>query len=385
MIKLINDSITKENIQSLAKWILTDPKFTKGNLTIEFENKWSSWLGIKNSVFVNSGSSANLLMAAALLESSRLRNKKIVVPSVSWPTTVAPFMQMGYEPIICDCDPDNLGLSIDHLEKIIHDHDPASIILVHVLGFANHMNAITSLCKKHDITLLEDCCEAHGATYNGRKLGTFGVMSSFSYYYGHHISTVEGGMISTNNEEMLENLLMMRSHGWIRDLSKKRQSYYRKKYNLTEFNSQFFFLKPGFNLRSTDINAFIGIQQMDLIDGYIKGRRHSLERYHKKLDGKVWLQFNNMCAPSPLALGIIDKNRDLMASEMIKLDIECRPLICGAVNKHPLWYDNMPDISLPNAELVHNQGMYLPCHPGLTNKNIDTICDVILKYAYDYS
>ena len=154
MIKLINDSITKDNIRDLSEWILTDPKFTKGNLTLDFEKMWSLWLGVDSSVFVNSGSSANLLMAASLLETSRLRNKKIVVPSVAWPTTIAPFIQMGYEPIICDCDPDNLGLSIPHLEKIISEHDPATIILVHVLGFANCMDSVMSLCEKHNIILL---------------------------------------------------------------------------------------------------------------------------------------------------------------------------------------------------------------------------------------
>jgi len=153
-IKLVKDTIDNQDISKLIEWLQHNPKLTKGDLTVEFEKKWSEWLGRKFSVFVNSGSSANLASVYALLISGKLRNKKIVVPSVSWVTTVTPAIQLGLEPIMCECDEDNLGLDIEHLKKIIEQHNPSSIILVHVLGFPNHMKEIVDLCVKHDIKLI---------------------------------------------------------------------------------------------------------------------------------------------------------------------------------------------------------------------------------------
>ena len=162
-INLVKDTIDGNDIKQLISWLETNPRLTKGQLNVQFEKEWSEWLGKKYSVFVNSGSSANLAALYSLLLSGKLRNNKIVVPSVSWVTTVTPSIQFGMEPIMCECDEDNLGLNINHLKQIIKEHDPSSIILVHVLGFPNHMNEILELCKEHDIKLIEDTCESIGS------------------------------------------------------------------------------------------------------------------------------------------------------------------------------------------------------------------------------
>ena len=229
-IKLVKDTISLENINSLIDWLRTNPQLTKGKLTKEFEKKWSDWLGVKYSVFMNSGSSANLAMFYSLILSKKLKNKKIIVPAVSWVTTVSPVIQLGLEPIMCDCDTNNLGLDIDHLKKIIKKEKPSCLILVHVLGIPNNMTEIIELCKKHDIIILEDTCESVGSKFQEKKLGSFGLMSSFSFYYGHHMSTIEGGMVSTNDDEFYEILLSIRSHGWDRDLPETKKILLRKKY-----------------------------------------------------------------------------------------------------------------------------------------------------------
>ena len=243
-IDLVKDTINSEDIEKLISWLQTNPRLTKGELTVEFEKEWSKWLGKKYSVFVNSGSSANLAAVYGLLLSGKLRNNKIVVPSVSWVTTVTPSIQFGMEPIMCECDEDNLGLNINHLKQIIKEHDPSSIILVLVLGFPNHMNEILELCKEHDIKLIEDTCESIGSKYEGNKVGTFGDLSTFSFYFGHHMSTIEGGMISTDDEDLYYILLSIRSHGWDRDLPKTKQIELREKYNIGDFRSLYTFYYP---------------------------------------------------------------------------------------------------------------------------------------------
>jgi len=261
-INLVKDTIDGDDIKQLISWLETNPRLTKGQLNVQFEKEWSEWLGKKYSVFVNSGSSANLAALYSLLLSGKLRNNKIVVPAVSWVTTVTPAVQFGMEPIMCECDEDNLGLNIEHLKQIIKEHDPSSIILVHVLGFPNHMNEIVELCKEHDIRLIEDTCESIGSEYEGKKLGTFGDLSTFSFYFGHHMSTIEGGMISTDDEDLYHILLSIRSHGWDRDLPKSKQIELREKYNIGDFRSLYTFYYPGFNLRATDLQAFIGLGQL---------------------------------------------------------------------------------------------------------------------------
>ena len=180
-IPLVNDTISNQELNDLADWIKTIPRLTKGPLNDEFQQVWSNWLNVKHSVFVNSGSSANLLMVDALIESGRLKSKNIVVPAVSWSTTVAPVIQLGLTPILCDADKDNLGLDIEHLEEILSSNEIGAIMIVHVLGVPNHMTEICELCEKYDVILLEDCCESHGSEYKGSKVGTFGLMSTFSY------------------------------------------------------------------------------------------------------------------------------------------------------------------------------------------------------------
>jgi CDP-6-deoxy-D-xylo-4-hexulose-3-dehydrase len=379
-IKLVKDTIDVNDINKLIEWLHTNPKLTKGPLTVEFEKKWSDWLGVKYSVFVNSGSSANLAAIYSLLLSGRLKNNKIVVPAVSWVTTVTPATQLGLTPIMCECDMDNLGLDINHLKQIISQEKPSAIILVHVLGFPNHMDEILTLCKENDILLVEDTCESMGSAYNGKKLGTMGDLSTFSFYFGHHMSTIEGGMISTNDEDLYHILLSIRSHGWDRDLPEEKQISLRKKYNVDEFRSLYTFYYPGFNLRSTDLQAFIGLEQLNKIDEIVTNRNRNYNIYKEKINNKYW----NINPPSNsyisnFSFPIITENIKKLTEELINNNIECRPLICGSINEHPFWYERYGKQSLPNAEIVHKYGLYLPNNHQMTEDEINKVIEIVNK------
>jgi len=195
---LAEDTIDNRDVDKLAAWLKTYPRLTKGALTSEFEKGWSKWLGTKYSVFNNSGSSANLLMYYALLLSGRLKNKKVIVPSVGWVTSIAPAIQFGFTPIMCEADSETYGLDLTHLEKLLKKHKPGAVMMVQVLGVPHKMDEMLALQKKYGFFLMEDACAAIGAFYKGQAVGTFGDMASFSFYFGHQFSTIEGGMVSTD-------------------------------------------------------------------------------------------------------------------------------------------------------------------------------------------
>lgn len=381
-IDLVKDTIDSDDIKKLISWLETNPRLTKGELNVKFEKEWSEWLGKKYSVFVNSGSSANLAALYSLLLSGKLRNNKIVVPAVSWVTTVTPAVQFGMEPIMCECDEDNLGLNIEHLKQIIKEHDPSSIILVHVLGFPNHMNEIVELCKQHNIRLIEDTCESIGSEYEGKKLGTFGDLSTFSFYFGHHMSTIEGGMISTDDEELYHILLSIRSHGWDRDLPKSKQIELREKYNIGDFRSLYTFYYPGFNLRATDLQAFIGLEQLKKLDLIVKNRNLNYQKYHKGIKNNEWkINPPKDSFISNFSYPVITKNIKELVEKLTENNVECRPLICGSINEHPFWYERYGKQDLPISKKVHEYGLYLPNNHQMTVEEIDKVINIVNQYV----
>ena len=185
-----NDAVSMEDNFARAKWLMTHPRLTMGPMSKAYEEKWLSWINRKYANACNSGSSANLLMATTLLESGRLKNKKVIIPSAAWITTIAPFIQLGFEPIMCEADKSNFGLDINHLEELLRKHRPGTVMLVQVLGIPANMDKIMQLKEEYDFFLLEDACAAIGSSYHGRKIGTFGDMSSISTYFGHPFSTI---------------------------------------------------------------------------------------------------------------------------------------------------------------------------------------------------
>jgi len=380
MIKLVSDTVDRNDINSLIEWLSQDeiPRLTKGELTVELENKWASKLGTKYSVFVNSGSSSILLTLAALKHSNRLKNNKVVVPSLSWATDLSSPILLGLESILCDSNLKDLSCDLDHLEEIFQNESPSALILVSVLGLVPNMDRVVELCNKYDVLLLEDVCESMGSKYKEKYLGTFGLASFFSMYFGHHLSTIEGGFINTDDEEFYYTLLMMRSHGWARDLPSHIQNEYKEKYNLTDFDNLYNFYLPGMNLRSTDLQAYIGLRAIDKLDNFSQIRNSNFNYYVSNIkNNDLDLHNDPSNFISNFAMPILSKNRNSIVENLIKNNIECRPLIAGNLANKPFWYENFPKPKLKNCELLDAYGFYIPNHQDLTNDDLDKIIKII--------
>jgi len=383
MTKLVSDTINRDDINALIEWLQQDPipRLTKGDLTAELEEKWAKKIGTKYSVYVNSGSSAILLALAALNESDRLKNNKIVVPALSWATDVSSPMLLGLDPIMCDCNLEDLSCDLKELESIFKQNNPAALILVSPLGLVPKMKEVVELCEKYDVKLLEDVCESMGSKYNNKYLGSFGFASFFSMYFGHHLSTIEGGFINTNDEDFYHMLLMMRSHGWDRDLPKWKQDELRKEYNCNKFDALYNFYVPGFNLRATDLQAFIGLRAIDKLDSYVVKRTNNFNTYQSHIrNNKLNLDNYTYNTISNFAIPIVHKQKDNIVKDLISADIEVRPLIAGNMASKPMWKEKYKVPKLPNAELIEKYGFYVPNHQDLTLQEILQITDIINSY-----
>jgi len=383
MTKLVSDTINRDDINALIEWLQQDPipRLTKGDLTSKLEKKWAKKIGTKYSVYVNSGSSAILLALAALNESDRLKNNKIVVPALSWATDVSSPMLLGLDPIMCDCNLEDLSCDLKELESIFKQNNPAALILVSPLGLVPRMQEVIELCKKYDVKLLEDVCESMGSKYNNKYLGSFGFASFFSMYFGHHLSTIEGGFINTNDEDFYHMLLMMRSHGWDRDLPKWKQDELRKENDCSNFDALYNFYVPGFNLRATDLQAFIGLRAIDKLDNYVVKRTNNFNTYNSWItNNKLNLDNHTYNTISNFAMPIMHTHRDNIVKDLISADIEVRPLIAGNMASKPMWKDKYTIPKLPNAELIEKYGFYVPNHQDLTSQELSQITDIINSY-----
>lgn len=379
---LAEDTIDRKDIDRLIGWLKTYPRLTKDKVTLEFEEKWSGWLKRSHSLHVNSGSSANLLMYYALLLSGRLKNKKVVVPSVGWVTSIAPAIQFGFEPIMCEADPETFGLDLGHLEEILRENRPGAVLLVQVLGVPHKMNEIAALKEKYGFFLLEDACAAIGASYHGRKVGTFGDMASFSFYFGHQMSTIEGGMVSTDDKGFDNLLRMLRSHGWSKDLDGETRQALVRQHQIDDFHSPFVFYEPGFNLRSTDLNAFIGMGQLEKLDWITERRSENHLRYLKRLGGRFYVQrCDDQCQAASISFGCLAKSteeRRAVVSALVENGIETRIFSAGNLGLHPFWCHRYGKASFPVADRIHHTGFFLPNNPSLTLENVDFISKVVL-------
>lgn len=382
-ITLVKDTIDNSDIDNLIEWLKTYPRLTQGNRVREFEEQWSKWVGCKYSVFVNSGSSANLLMLAAILELYNLRNKLVVVPSLGWATDLAPVMQLGFKPVLVDIDPENLAVDINHLEETFRIYNPGAMLLVSVLGLSPKMGEIVELCKKYGVVLLEDNCESQGTKYNDIKLGNFGLMSSFSTYFGHTMSTIEGGMVCTNDKEVYDMLKQLRSHGWDRDLDSDRQEELRKEWGVDDFAALYTFYVPGFNVRSTDLQAIIGMGQLQKVDDMITQRNKNFQIFKEKLSPYTWFPKEvegsytaSFCIP---VIASSEEEKQKIVTALIENNVECRPLICGSMGTQPFYIKKYGRVELPNVSKIDKCGMYIPNHPKLTEEEINRMCDCIIN------
>ena len=354
MINLVEDTINNSDIDDLIQWLKTYPRLTKGPLTVEFEKKWAEYTGTKEAIFVNSGSSANLVMLQVLLETGKVkRGSNIIVPALAWATDLSPVVQLGFNPILCDCNLEDLSISLDHFEELCSTHDISAVMFVSVLGLVPDMSRLLDICKANDVILLEDTCESFGSRYTENKMGTFGLMSTFSTYFGHHLSTIE-------------------------DLSDKKKLELRKEWDVSEFDSLYTFYMHGFNVRSTDLQAFIGIGQLDKADKVNALRERNFSIYQDNIKNSYWKpQYRENSFISNFAYPIIHPKRDEIAKKLIAHKVEVRPMLCRSMGVQPFYIKEYGKCILDNAEIVDKYGMYVPNHPGLTEKSIKLICDIV--------
>jgi CDP-6-deoxy-D-xylo-4-hexulose-3-dehydrase len=383
-IDLVQDTIDKKDIDHLISWLQTYPRLTKGAVTLDFEKKFADWIGSKHAIFVNSGSSANLLMIYALKYANKLKNNKICVPSLCWATDLAPVLQFDLEPVLVDCNLENLSVDLEHLEQVFKTENPSALILVSVLGLSPDMDRVIELCDRYGVTLIEDNCESQGTVYKGKRLGNFGLMSSFSTYFGHTMSTIEGGLITTNDTEIYNLLLQLRSHGWDRDLDQDAQKELRRNWEVEDFSALYTFFIPGFNLRSTDLQAFIGMGQLDKVDHSIQRRFENYKLFKDNLKGKVWFptEIDDSFTANfaiPVILDSTEKKKSLIR-ELEEENIACRPLISGSMGTQPFYKKLYGEKILPNCSIVDDRGIYVPNHPLLEVEDINLISSIILNH-----
>ena len=375
--QLINDSITEGDKKALTDFINTpNQRFTQGEKVREFEMEWCKYIGCSHSVFVNSGASANYIMASIMKEKKGLG--EVIVSPLGWVSDVAPLVNLGFTPVFVDVSMENMSITLENIKKAMTPKT-VGVSLVHVLGFNAVSDEMVDFCKRYDLFLIEDCCEAHGATYKGDRVGVYGDVSNFSFYFGHHITTIEGGMVCTNDEELYEQALLFRSHGMTRGVSNRIEDHYEEKY--PDLNPLFTFAVPGYNMRNHELNAVLGLEQIKRLDYNCDKRRENFARWIMMLDSKKFYTDFYQNGNSNFALPLILRKKDLELFEKccILLDeqkVEYRVGTAGGGNQARQPYlenYNFRVEDLSNVDHIHDYGLYIGNHPELTFYQMDGI------------
>jgi CDP-6-deoxy-D-xylo-4-hexulose-3-dehydrase len=385
------DGIKKAEKSSAIKSLLSG-KYTMGDNVQKFEKLFAKWVGAKHAVMVNSGSSANLLIIESLLRGLKKKNLRrddeIIVPALSWPTTIWPVIQLGLKPVFVDSNNNDLSIDFRKLQGAVTKRTKA-IFLIHVLGNAANMEQVKSFCKKNKLILLEDCCESLGAFYKKKHVGTFGLAGSFSFYFAHHMTTIEGGCVVTNDKDLADDLRSFRAHGWIRNRSD--QSKIIKKYK--NFDKRFLFLTSGYNFRMTEFQACIGLIQLKKLNSFLK-LRDQLSYKIKNIISKfkdleiigsekiMRLKINNKKERKhswmniPLYFKGKSKKKLFDIIKIFeKTGIETRPIIAGNLLKHPALKKIKYRIgnNLTVANNLFNNGFMIGCHPGINHSSLQLL------------
>jgi CDP-6-deoxy-D-xylo-4-hexulose-3-dehydrase len=390
MIKLIKSTFYEENKtkKQLADFILNTEMLSFGKECIEFEKKFAKYHDRKHSIFVNSGSSANLAMIQALLNSGKLkRGDNVGFSALTWSTNVMPIIQLGLNAIPVDVELDTLNVSSNKLTEAMNTYKIKAFFLTNLLGFCDDLEKIQMICKQNNIILIEDNCESLGTIYKGKLLGNYGMASSCSFYVGHHMSTIEGGAICTDDDEFADMLRLVRAHGWDRNLAAKNQTSIRKKYNVNStFYSRYTFYDFGYNFRPTEINGFIGNIQIKYLPKIVKRRNKIFLQIAKKLYEKsdlyYPLKYGHIDFVSNFAIPLICKSTEIR-DELVKKcvgKVEIRPVVGGDMTQQPFFRNSMTKFrhmkSNSNAKVIHNQGLYFGNNPELTIAEIDLLIEI---------
>lgn len=387
MIKLIKSSFYHEAAtkQALSYFILNQDIFSMNLQCTMFENAFAARQGRKHAVFVSNGSVANLLLIQVLLNTKKLqKGDKVGFSALTWPTNVMPLIQLGLEPVSLDCNLQTLNVSPDILEKKISKLQ--ALFLTNVLGFSDDIARIKELCQKHNVLFIEDNCEALGSQVNNTLLGNFSLASTFSFFVGHHLSTIEGGMVCTDDTDLYEQMVIARAHGWDRNVSSETQSKLRKQNKIDDFYSKYTFYDIASNFRPTEINGFIGNTQIvywdEIIAKRVENFRHFAEALRHNPDFYTY-DLSHMDRVSNFAMPVVCKTPALAKKyrdKFIKAGVEIRPIIAGNITKQPFYKKYVKDVgNNPNSDLIHQNGFYFGNNPEMTPEEIDVLCKLIVR------
>ena len=380
---LMNDNIDKEDINSVIEFLSQDkiPKLTNGPKVVEFEEAWGEWLGTKYNLFVNSGASANELTMLALAHI--IGEGEIIVPPLTWISDISSVLFAGHKLVFVDVNFSNLSFDIEKLKSAITS-DTKAIFITHVLGINAVSDELLKICEEKNILLIEDVCESHGTTFQGCKVGNFGFASNFSFYFAHHMSTIEGGMICTNNWEFYQVCRALRSHGMTREMTSDSM-----KKNIIEenpdLNPDFIFLRPAHNFRSTEINAVIGLSQLPKLDSKNQERIDNFDYFMSKLDSSKYntnIKTEGNCNYAFIVIlndANLDK-RNYLENKLRDNGIEFRRGLSGGGNqmRQPFFKSKYNEFSdFPVIERIHNFSWYIGNYPGLEREKIDFLLEVL--------
>ena len=376
---LMSNNILQSDKKTLINFIKKSNRFTNGPKVIEFEKKWSKWLGVKYSTFVNSGASANLI-SIHILKELNVKKKEIILPAFTWSSDVVAVINAGFKPIFVDINFENLSLNEELVKKKINKNTLA-IFVTHAMGFSGISHEFLRFIKDKKIHLIEDVCESHGARLGNKKIGTFGLMSNFSFYYGHHMTTIEGGMISTNSKEIDRIAKMKRGHGLLRDSQDK--SFINKNIRKNkDLNSDFIFSTTGFNLRNTELSAVIGIEQLKRLNQSITIRNRNHKYYLQNLRNDIFFKDFKLKGSSNYGLHLILKQPDQKLYEKVlkildERSIEYRKGSLGNQLRQP-YLEKFKKIKsfndLKNTEHMHFFSVYFGNNQFLKKNKIIELC-----------
>ena len=380
---LMAENITKTDLRQVIEFLETEPRLTQSSKVREFEAAWSRWLGVKHSVFVNSGASANFITVGAL--KYLYGSGEIIVPPLTWVSDISSVLLHGFKPVFADIDPHHLGMSEENILKAITPATKA-VFLTYVQGFDALSDHLLDELKKRNIPLIEDVCESHGATHNGRKLGTFGLASNFSFYYAHHLSTIEGGMCCTDDDRLYEVFRMYRSHGMAREMSSAELKAEIAAANPL-VSPDFTFMMPTGNFRNTEIGGVLGLSQLPRLDGNNRLRTRNFKLFLERIDPELFRTDFRVEGSSNYAFPLVLKQkdyslRDRLERRMRDHRIEFRRGNAGGGNqlRQPYLRGVIPERyweQFPEVEHIHEFGYYIGNYPELSPERIEKLCGIL--------
>lgn len=377
----------KKTKRVLADFILNTERLSMGEKCLAFEKAFGKKQERRESILFNSGASANLAIFQALKNLGKLKDGDTVgFSALTWSTNIMPIIQMGLKPIAIDCDVNTLNVMSHNLEERLKHTKLNSFFITNVIGFTGDLNRIREICAENNILLLEDNCESLGTQLPQGKAGNFSFGSSFSFYVAHHMSTIEGGMVCTDDEEFAEMLRIVRANGWDRNLNGEQQTKWRTKHSIDELGAKYTFYDLAFNLRPTEITGFIGLYQLQFLDQNIKKREQNylqIEKEVKENDELILLKRDHIDVLSSFTIPIVCKTKEIhdkYVAKFINAGVEIRPMIAGNMQNQPFYKKYIKEFfQLPNTDFLHTNSFYCGNCPDYTDEELSIIASCLKK------